>query len=62
MGVFFMFEIEQYKDFIYKKIENLDKEDKKICKALMIREELGEYFLEMDLKVDYIKSLAIYLK
>ena len=41
MGVFFMFEIEQYKDFIYKKIENLDKEYKKICKALMIREELG---------------------
>lgn len=45
-----MFEIEQYKDFIYKKIENLDKEDKKICKALMIREELGEYFLESNLK------------
>ena len=32
-----MFEIEQYKDFIYKKIDNLDKEDKKVCKEFIKR-------------------------
>ncbi|MGN1032746.1 MAG: hypothetical protein ACI4PU_04730, partial [Intestinibacter sp.] len=47
---------EEYRDFIYKKIENLDKEDKKVCKALMKREEIGSYFLQRDLENSDILS------